>query len=292
MFSFIAQIKNSLLILMFLFTNGCSLLTSSATNDFGKNLKQVILNHNDPETVLEAIPSYLLLQESLLVKDPDNETLLMSTASLYSAYNTLLGSQDSKRKQRLSKKAFDLALHGACIHKDDFCKLNEKSFDIFTQIIDRSVLDNMGELDTVYGLGTSWINWIQANRSDWNAVAQLAQVKHLMNHVISVEEDYKNGEAFLYLAVMESIVPPALGGKPDVAKYNFEKALQLSNRKNLMVHVLYAKYYARMMFDRDKHDSLLTTVINAQADQQGFTLSNTLAKQQAKRLLQSADDYF
>ncbi len=283
------QIKNSLLILIFLFTNGCSLLTSSATNDFGKNLKQVILNHNDPETVLEAIPSYLLLQESLLVKDPDNEALLMSTASLYSAYNTLLGSQNSKRKQQLSIKAFDLSLHAACIHKDNFCKLNEKSFADFTPIIDRSAID---ELDIVYGLGTSWINWIQANRSDWNAVAQLAQVKHLMNHVISVKEDYKNGEAFLYLAVMESVVPPALGGKPDVAKYNFEKALQLSNRKNLMVHVLYAKHYARMMFDRDLHDSLLNTVINAQADQKGFTLSNTLAQQQAKKLLQSADDYF
>ncbi len=289
MFDFIAQIKNSLLILIFLFTTGCSLLTSSATNDFGKNLKQVILNHNDPETVLEAIPSYLLLQESLLVKDPDNEALLMSTASLYSAYNTLLGSQDSKRKQQLSKKAFDLSLHAACIHQDDFCKLNEKSFADFTQIIDRSALD---EIDTVYGLGVSWTNWIQANRSDWNAVAQLAQVKHLMNHVISVKEDYKNGEAFLYLAVMESIIPPALGGKPGIAKYNFEKALQLSNRKNLMVHVLYAKHYARMMFDRDIHDSLLNTVINAQADQKGLTLSNTLAQQQAKRLLQSADDYF
>ena len=289
MFDFMTQIKNSLLILIFLFATGCSLLTSSATNNFGKNLKLVILNHNDPETVLEAIPSYLLLQESLLVKDPDNEALLLSTANLYSAYNSLLGSQDTKRKQRLSKKAFDLALHAACIHKDDFCKLNEKSFDGFTQIIDRSALD---ELDTVYGLGVSWANWIQANRSDWNAVAQLAQVKHLMNHVINVKEDYKNGEAFLYLAVMESIVPPALGGKPDVAKYNFEKALQLSNRKNLMVHVLYAKHYARMMFDRDIHDSLLNRVINAQADQQGFTLSNTLAKQQAKRLLKSADDYF
>ncbi len=289
MFDLIIQIKNSLLILIFLFANGCSLLTSSVTHDFGENLKQVMLNHNDPETVLKAIPSYLLLQETLLVKDPENEALLMSTANLYSAYNTLLGSQGSKRKQGLSKKAFDLALHGACVHEDDFCKLNEKHFDAFTQIIDRSGLD---DLDTLYGLGVTWASWIQDSRSDWNAVAQLAQVKRLMNHVINVKEDYKKGEAFLYLAIMESIIPPALGGKPDVAKHNFEKALQFSNNTNLMVHVLYAQHYARMMFDRDLHDALLNTVMTAQIDQKGFTLSNTLAQQQAKKLLQNADDYF
>ena len=289
MFDLTIQIKNSLLILIFLFASGCSLLTSSVTHDFGKNLKQVMLNHNDPETVLKAIPSYLLLQETLLVKDPENEALLMSTANLYSAYNTLLGSQGSKRKQGLSKKAFDLALHSACVHEDEFCKLNEKHFDDFTQIIDRSGLD---DLDTLYGLGVTWASWIQDSRSDWNAVAQLAQVKHLMSHVINVKEDYKKGEAFLYLAIMESIVPPALGGKPDVAKHNFEKALQFSNNTNLMVHVLYAQHYARMMFDRDLHDSLLNTVMTTQTDQKGFTLSNTLAQQQAKKLLQNADDYF
>ncbi len=289
MFNLITLIRKSFLILIFLFANGCSFLMSSATDDFGKNLKHVMLNHNDPETVVEAIPAYLLLQETLLVKDPNNEALLMSTASLYSSYNTLLDSQDLNRKQRLSQKAFDLALRGACLHKHDFCTLNEKSFEDFTLLIDQSKLD---DLDNLYGLGVSWANWIQSNRSDWNAIAQLAQVKYLMNHVISIKENYKKGEAFLYLGVMETIVPPALGGKPDVAQHYFEKALQLSNNKNFMVHVLYARHYARMMFERDLHDTLLNTAINTQTNQKGFALSNTLAQQQAKKLLQSADDYF
>ncbi len=289
MFDLMTRLRKSLLILFFLLANGCSYLTSSATDDFGNNLKHAILNHNDPETVVEAIPAYLLFQEALLINDPDNEALLISTANLYSAYNTLLDSQDLKRKQRLSQKAFDLAAHGACLHKHDFCTLNKVSFDDFTQIIDQAELD---DLDSLYGLGVSWANWIQSNRSDWNAVAELAQVKYLMNHVISVKEDYKKGEAYLYLGVMESIVPPALGGKPDVAKHNFEKALQVSNNNNLMVHVLYAQHYAKMMFERDLHDTLLNTVMSTQPNKEGFTLSNTLAQHQAKKLLQSADDYF
>jgi hypothetical protein len=289
MFDLNVLIRKIFLIFFLLFLNGCSYLASSATEDFGRNLKSAMVNHNDPQMVVEAIPSYLLLQESLLVGDPDNEDLLMSTANLYSSYNTLTDELDSKRKQRLSQKAFDLSLHSACLHKQAFCMLNEKSYDDFVRIVEQSGLD---DIDSLYGLGKSWANWVQVNRADWNAVAQLAQVKYIINYVIGLKDDYKNGEAYLYMAVMESIIPPALGGKPDIAKHNFEKAMALSDSKNLMVHVLYAKHYARMMFDRELHDSLLNTVINTSADQTGFTLGNTLAQQQAKKLLQSANDYF
>lgn len=290
MIDLIFQIRKKLLILFFLFfLNGCSYFVSSATDDFGRNLKQAIVNHNDPQMVVEAIPSYLLLQESLLAGDPDNEALLMSTANLYSSYMSLAGDLDAKRKQRLSQTAFEHALHGACLHKQSFCALNEKIYDDFVQIIKASDVD---DLDSLYGVGSSWANWIQSNKADWNAVAQLAQVKYIINHVIETKDDYKNGEAYLYAAVMESLVPPALGGKPDVAKHNFDKALQLSNNKNLMVYVLYAKHYARMMFDRELHDTLLNKVIDTQAKQEELTLSNTLAQQQAQVLLESADEYF
>jgi signal transduction histidine kinase len=282
-------IRKSILSFLFFLTTGCSFLTASLTDDFGNNLKQAILDHDDPKMVAEAIPPYLLLQESLLIKDPDNKVLLTSTANLYTSYIVLAENLDDKRKQRLSQKAFTYSLRSACLYKQVYCALNKKKYDEFTQIIDQS---NISDLDTLYALGKNWANWIKINRSDWNAVAQLAQVKYIMTHVISQKDDYKKGEAHLYMAILESIVPPALGGKPDVAKLHFEKALQLSNNKNLMTKVLYAKHYARMMFDRELHDSLLKTVISAKVTEKNLTLSNTLAQQQAKKLLQSAEDYF
>ncbi len=289
MIDLMAQLQKSIFILLFLFTNGCSYLMTSATEGFSDNLKYAILNQNDPQFVAEALPAYLLLQESLLVKDPDNEALLMSTANLYSSYNTLADNLEPVQKQRFSQKAFDLALRAACLHKQDFCALNTKRYEAFTQIIQHSNLD---DLEVIYDLAARWVGWIQVNQTDWNAIAQIAQVKYIMNHVITVQGEYKQGEAYLYSAIMESIVPPALGGKPDLAKRNFEKALQLSEHKNLMVYVLYAKHYARMMFDRDLHDKLLNKVKNAQAAQDKLTLSNTLAQQMATKLLESADDYF
>ena len=286
---FFVRIKWVFLSLLFIFANGCSYFIASATDDFGRNLKQAILNQNDPQTVAEAMPAYLLLQEALLASDPEDEALLMSTANLYVTYITLSVHLEPLRGQRLSQKAFDLALRGACLHKTAFCALNDKTFADFETIMKQSDTD---DLESLYVLGASWANWIQRHQSDWYAVAQLAQVKLIMNRVIAMDESYKNGEAYLYLGVLESIVPPALGGKPDLAKRYFEKALLLSEHKNLMVHVLYARHYARMMFDRNLHDTLLTTVINTKVQHKGLTLGNVLAQQQAKELLQSADEYF
>ena len=52
-----------------------------------------------------------------------------------------------------------------------------------------------------------------------------------------------------------------------------------------MVKVLMAKHYARIVFDRELHDSLLQQVLEAPAEQPGLTLVNTLAQAEAAKLL-------
>ena len=59
-----------------------------------------------------------------------------------------------------------------------------------------------------------------------------------------------------------------------------------------MVKVLYARYYARLVFDRPLHDRLLREVLEADPRAPGLTLSNTLARQQAHRLLEGAEEFF
>ena len=59
-----------------------------------------------------------------------------------------------------------------------------------------------------------------------------------------------------------------------------------------MNKVLFARHYARLMYNRELHDRLLNEVIKAETEVPGLTLINTLAKQEAKELLQSAGEYF
>jgi hypothetical protein len=62
------------------------------------------------------------------------------------------------------------ALRSVCIHHDSLCRLNEQQYDQFEQSIKQTDKD---DIDALYTLGTAWALWIQKNKSDWNAIAQL-----------------------------------------------------------------------------------------------------------------------
>ena len=281
------RLSLSIALLATLNLTGCGLMLSSATENLSNNLTYAMLNHNDPETVAAAMPSYLLLQEALLKQQPDNQTLLLSTAKLYSAYAGMIDNE--ARLAALSEKALDFSFQAACLQKTDFCQLKSLSYSDFEKIIQAS---NNSDLPVLYSLGSSWALWIQGHKSDWNAVAQLAQVKAIMQQIIKLDEDYEHGSAHLYLGVLASLLPTAMGGDAAGAKQHFEQAIKLSQGNNLMVKVMYAKNYARMLFDRPLHDRLLNEVLKTPAKQENLTLINILAQQQAKQLLKSADNYF
>ena len=96
----------------------------------------------------------------------------------------------------------------------------------------------------------------------------------------------------MYLGILNTLRPPALGGKPDVARYWFERGIELSEGRDLSIKVEYARSYARMLYDRELFDRLLNEVMAADVEQPDLILFNMLAKQQAEALLAGADDYF
>ena len=143
-----------------------------------------------------------------------------------------------------------------------------------------------------YTLGTAWAGWIQANSSDLKAVAQLPRVRLVMERIVELNPSWREGGAHLYLGVLSTLLPPALGGKPEVGKRHFEAAIRLSGGKNLMAKVLYAEKYARLVFDQPLHDRLLKEVLATDPHAENLTLMNTLARKKAAELLASGKDYF
>jgi hypothetical protein len=96
----------------------------------------------------------------------------------------------------------------------------------------------------------------------------------------------------VYLGALNSLIPPSLGGKPEVAKEYFEQAIEVSEGKNLIAKVMYAEKYARLMFEQELHDQLLNEVLVAPSKAHGLTLQNEFAKKEAQRLLSDSADYF
>lgn len=276
------------ILLCALMLSGCSLFLSSATVDMTENLSYAILNNNDLATVESGAPAYLLMIDSQLHADPDNEVLLRSAATIYTAYTDVFV-KDKDRAKKLTNKALHYALRSICVRRSNTCSLRQLNFQEFKDVISKS---NAKDVPVLFALGSSWAAWIQAHSEDWNAIAEISRVEVLMQRVVELDEFYQNGAAHLYLGILATFLPAAMGGKPDVGRQHFERVLEISKNKNLMAKVIYAQQYARLVFDRELHDRLLTEVLKADPDVPGYVLGNTLAQQRARELLDSADEYF
>lgn len=267
---------------------GCASFVTSASGKLADNLSSAILNQDDPETVEAGMPSYLLLVDSLIEGDPKSENLLLAGSKLYGTYAAAFV-KDPVRARRLARKARDYGDRALCVRGSQLCGLLERPYDEFAAAIGKLKAD---DVPLLYASGAAWAGWIQANSSDWNAIADLAKVKAAMTRVVELDETYSHGEAHLYLGVFATLLPPALGGKPEEGRIHFERAIELSAGRDLMAKVEYARRYARAIYDRPLHDRLLQEVLDADAVEPGLTLSNMLAKRQARDLLASADSYF
>lgn len=274
-----------LLLALMLSISGC---TSMITSRLGNNLSSAILNQDDPETVKAGAPAYLLLIDSLIEGNPKDANILIAGARLYSVYAAVFV-KDKERARRMSTKAKNYARRAVCLKQDALCEVDQGAYD---QLLPALADTRYDQLPALYTYALAWALWIQNHSDDWAAIADLPKIEAMLQRVVAIKDGYEDGQAHLYLGILYTQRPPALGGKPEVGRHHFEKALHYSSGRDLMVKVEYARHYARMLFDQELHDRLLTEVLNADAVAQNHTLSNVLAQRQARELLQSSADYF
>ncbi len=285
------------IVLTTFFSSSCSFYIDSFTN----NLNTAIVSSNDPQTIMQALPSYIVLLDGLIEGDPEDQDLLLASANLLNAYSSLLGSQSDliedipdyeiskirNHQKILNQKALDRAAKAICLYKEQLCELNHIKY---TELESKLQQLEKEDITILYKMATAWVSWIQVNTDDWNAMAQIAQIKLIMEKIVVFDETIDNGNAHVYLGVLNSIIPATLGGKPEQGKEHFERALQISNNKNLMAKALYAEYYSRLIFDEKLHEKLTSEIL---ADKnKNYGLINTLAIEKAKALQRSAPDYF
>ena len=261
---------------------------SSATRQMAQNLSHAILNQNDLETVQAGAPAYLIMLDSLIQGDSENTDMLVSASKLYAAYTSAFV-KDEARAKRLAQKSHDYAYRALCLELQQVCQVLDAKTDDLIPILGTIPASQQSIL---YAYASAWATWIQANTDDWNAIAQIPKLEAMFNRSIELDENYDTGNAHLYLGVLAAQIPPALGGKPDIARAHFEKAQQISRGQNLMVNVLFAEHYARLIFDQQLHDELLQSVIDNESNPENLVLVNTLARHRAAELLKESNEFF
>lgn len=270
------------------FAVGCSAVSSSLTGRLAGGLATAMLSQNDPETVREGAPAFLLMIDGFLAESPDDPELLMTAARLYSSYTGAFVN-DPARARVLSVKGREYGWQALCLSNRRLCGAWERPYEEFEEMIDAL---GPGDVAAAYTAAASWATWIQVNREDWSAVADKARVEALMERVVTLDASFRDGAPHLYLGVLSTLLPEALGGQPERGREHFERSIELSGGRDLMAKVLLARDYARLVFDRELHDGLLEEVMAADPEAGTLTLSNVLAQQEARRLLAESADYF
>jgi hypothetical protein len=268
--------------------SACVSMVASAGSGLAGNLSAAIMNQDDPQLVRDGAPAYLLMLDSFVEGAPDNEAVLSAAAELYSAYGVVFV-DDPLRARKLTTRGRDYGRRALCAAAEDLCGIWDLPYDEFAESLQRA---KIRQVPAIYTFGLGWMAWIQAHSDDYSALAKLPQVQAVLRRVQTLDDHYKEARIEHYLAVLNTIRPPALGGDFDAGQTHYERALKASRELDLSIKVDYARYYARTLYDRELHDRLLQEVLTADPEQPGLTLFNTLAQEEARELLASADDYF
>lgn len=270
------------------FLAACATVVATAGSGMAGSLNSAIMNQDDPELVRDGAPAYLLMLDSFVEGAPDNVAALSAAAELYAAYGVVFV-DNPVRARKLTTRGRNYGRRALCSAKESICGMWNETYDGFV-----IRLQEVGEkeIEALYTFSLSWIAYIQAHADDFTALAKLPHAQAALRRVQEIDPRYQEGNIEHFLAVLDTIRPPALGGDFESGLAHYERAMQVSAGKDLSIKVDYAKYYARTLYDRELHDRLLNDVLAADPVQPGYTLFNTLAQDEALDLLESADDYF
>ena len=266
---------------LFIFSEGCGLPSISGIVDG--------LNHqSDLELVCDGAPSYLLMLDSMISSHPEDVSLLLNGTKAYSAYTAVM--PECNRPDRVATLSEKARKYGLALLKETTGIKPGLNLEELDQIIKTKT---GGDVQYLFWGAYGWTTWIKNQQGAPAAVIELPSIEKIMLRVVEIDETYYNSGAHLFLGVYYGLKPAMYGGKPELSRSHFERALAITDHRFLPIQVAYAETFAKMAFNRDLYEKLLREVIAFEiSSAPDLTLTNLVAKRQAQRLLAGIDEYF
>ena len=280
-----------LILLATLFTTACSMdrmLVKSSVPLIESGV--VALNHeSDLELAEDSIPSNLNMLLGMIKIDPENAQLHTFAAQAF--YGLAYGFNEDSRPERAS----DFYLRGMQ-HGITALEVNGSG-----QLLDSTIaqfetsVSKMGEKDiaAMFWAASCWAKWIDMNRDDPEAIAQLSRATALMQRVIDLDDTFYYGGAHMFFGVYYGSRAPSIGGNFEKSKQHFDRAREITDGRLLIPDLLQAQYLARQQFDQEQYRRLLKGIIEAPDDlMPELALQNQIAKRKAALLLKKEQEWF
>ena len=270
---------------------GCTIqsLALRSVDSLFDNTLTAIMRERDLRFAESAIPGDLKLLEAVADSDPSNPRYNQLTCMGFASYALAFAEDDPSRAVIFYSRARDYGEQGLValgIPRTTFAASAAAMKAALGKLSRR-------DLPLVFWTASAWGSAVSLQLNEPDSLAAIPTINAMMEWVQAREPGYFYGGPSLYFGVYYGSFPPALGGKPALAKENFDRAHEASGGKFLMTDVLYARIYAVGTQDRQLFQDLLTRVVDAPSDilpEQG--LANSVAKKRAGELLSRAEELF
>ncbi len=278
-------------------------LTANATSGMLEFGAVAMDRESDLEFAKDAFPASLKTLETFLISSPENASLLLLLARGYNSYAFAALEAELERAEldgtdaEVDEYARRAKIHYLRGRSYGFRLLAKPALERAAFAGDMKTLDaELAKLrrDDVPGLFWAtygWLSIINLSKDDPAALTGLTSIEHMLARVIALDPDYNAGTPLLLQAVYHASRPQVFGGKPELAKQYFDRAMATWGDRNLLVPYLYARFYCPQVQDQKLFDQLIGKVLTADVTKQpDLRLNNEVARARARFWRAHADD--
>lgn len=290
---------------------GCDLgkVTVGTTSEVLVRGAPALEQEADYDLAARALPGTLKTIESFWYVDKDNAALMHLLAKGFCQYGT--GFIEDELEEAELARDFERAeyITGRATRVFVRCTnyalrmLGKKwqegiygEFDAVRALLDKT---SMKQRDALMWAAIGLASTINLNKDNVALVSQVPTAKMILHKVVELD-DQKNNKNLVYralphvaLGMAYSAQATMLGGKPELSKQHFSRAIELTEGKFLLAKVMMARRYAVMIQDRELFRSTLVEVLQTPASiWPEQRLANEIAHRRARRYLKHEKEWF
>jgi len=279
-------------------------LTANQTVGLFERASAGVERHWDYELVGEASPGNILQLEGILRVTPDNQDLLLLTAQAYAAYaygwvedeaERAEEAGDYQESERLRERAMRMYRRARNLmfrvmrQRGDGFREARTNLDRFEPWLAEK-MDDREDAEALFWLGYAWGSMIGADLTNTDSIADISLVQAAVARSVAIDPTVEHAGGLVLLGSLKCRSPsPEIR---DEGAAHFQEALNLTERRYLVVQVNLASTCARVNQDRDAYVELLREVLSAEDPLPEARLANRIAKRRARRYLAMTDELF
>ncbi len=295
-----------LLVLGLVVVMGCDTdkLAADSTAELFGRAAPGIEQHWDYELVGKSFPASIIQLEGLLRVVPDNEVIGLSLVAAYVGYGTgwiedrveVADIEDDYeeadhlrgRALVMYNRSWDLSKHFLRNRAEGFDAALKGGVDTLQAWVDTFFIEK-SDAAILFWAGGSLGARINMGMEDMDTVADLPLAKVLLERSVELDPEFMFMIGKMTMGVLAaSEFPPDM----DRAKLILDDVLEKTERRNLMVQMSMARYYAVATGDHKLFTALLEEVVNAGDVLPEARLSNAIARRRAARYLDQIEYFF